>query len=172
MQVEIAKPDIIQFVIRLDRNDEMYYNCMWARFTLDSKNWSLIAQTDCGDYSYSWCTEENRTFLKFLSEINSDYLMRKVSDMTEFDITATKGNVISYLLDEDKYLEDDIRKISDNCDEREFLDELENIDGMEEYCDLWECIEHDYPISAQVFSRVFTECLQPEIKKYLNTINI
>ena len=171
MQVEINKPDTIQFMIHLDQEDELYTSCMWARFTLDSKNWALMAQTDCGDYSYSWHQEENRTFMKFLTEINGDYLMRKVSSMSEFDIVASKENIILYLTDDDKYLEKEINKIPDFCDEREFMEELGEINGMEEYCDLYECIERDYPHSAKTFSRIFAECLQPELVKYLKSID-
>ena len=45
--------------------------------------------------------------------------------------------------------------------------ELEDIEGMENFSDLWECLEYDYPASAKTFVAIFKEIVQPEIRKYI-----
>lgn len=169
MQVEIRKPDTIQFYIRMDKEDELRKQCMWARVTFDNKNWSMMAQSDAGDYSYSWCVESGgRTFLELMQQIDSYYLLSKISDRTVFDLEETKKTVIDWISD-DEQSERMIKEIYsiNTCSKREFMNYLDDIDGMEEYSDLWECIQTDYPSGAKVFARVFTEVIQQEIRKYL-----
>lgn len=169
MQVEIRKPDTIQFYIRMDKEDELCKQCMWARVTFDNKNWSMMAQSDARDYSYSWCVESGgRTFLELMQQIDSYYLLSKISDRTVFDLEETKKTVIDWISNEEQS-ERMIKEVYsiDTCSEKEFMNSLDNIDGMEEYSDLWECIQTDYPSGAKVFARVFTEVIQQEIRKYL-----
>lgn len=171
MQVEIRVPDTIQFCVRMDIDDELHHQCMWARVTFDNKNWSMMAQSDAGDYSYSWCVESGgRSFLELMQQIDSDYLLCKISDRTVFDLEETKKAVIEWVYEEEQAerMIEEINAIS-ACNEREFISDLEDIDGMEEYSDLWECIHTDYPNGAKVFARIFTEVIQPEISKYLKS---
>lgn len=169
MKIDVKVPDTVQFCIRMEKEDELHHWCMWARVTFDNKNWSMMAQSDAGDYSYSWCVETGgRKFLELMQQIDGDYLLGKISDMTKFDLDDTKQTVIGWVSD-DENSELMIREINnvDACNPHEFMQELSEIDGINEYPDLWECICMDYPTGAKVFSRLFTECIQPEIKKYL-----
>lgn len=168
MKVEINKPDTIQFCICLDKEDELHTSCMWARITFDNKNWSMMAQSDCGDYSYSWLPEKDRTFLKLMQQIDGEYLLGKISNRTHFDEEESKKNLIRWVDQEEDIdrLEKEINEISASSAE-EFIREVEDIEGLEDWPDLWECVEHDYPQSAKTFCRIFTDCVQPEIRKYL-----
>ena len=175
MRVEIEKPNTIMFKIYPDENDEWYTRCLWARVTFDLANWSLSVQSDCGDYSYSWCVEAgDRTFLQLMAIIDKDYLLSKVSSRSRFDLESTKENVSEWIRDdEDLYTEErnrilaEVEKIEEYSDGQQFLRELEDIEGMENFYDLWECIVYDYPTSAKTFAEIFKEVIQPEIKKYL-----
>uniref|UniRef100_UPI0006D174F5 hypothetical protein n=1 Tax=Clostridium sp. NkU-1 TaxID=1095009 RepID=UPI0006D174F5 len=75
---------------------------------------------------------------------------------------------VSSELDSER-LAKEIKGINASSEER-FIREVEEIDGMEDFQDLWECLEHDYPQSAKTFCRIFTECIQPEIRKYLKFV--
>lgn len=170
MKVEIKVPDTVQFCVRMEKEDELYPQCMWARITFDNKNWSMMAQSDVGDYSYEWYLETGgRRFLDLMQQIDKDYLLCKISDMTQFDLYWTKRILIDCVSDEDQseHLIKEINFIT-ACNPYEFMEEISNIDGMEEYTNLWECIQYDYPQRAKVFAKVFTECIQPEIRKYLS----
>ena len=171
MKVEIDKPDTIQFRIHLEKEDALYTNCMWARITFDNKNWSMMAQSDCGDYSYSWVPEKDRTFLQLMQQINDEYLLGKISYRTRFDEKSSKNNLISWVSSETDAarLITEIKEISAGSGD-EFLHDVEEISGMEDFTDLWECIENDYPQSAKTFCKIFARYVQPEIRKYLKKI--
>ena len=172
MKVEINKPDTIQFNVTLEKEDELHISCMWARITFDNKNWSMMAQSDCGDYSYSWRPEKERKFLELMQQIDGEYLLGKVSSRSRFDEEKSKNRIIEYVIqDEDvERLEKEIKEINSGSSE-EFMREIEEIEGLENWPDLWEFLVHDYPRSAKTFCRIFTECIQPEIRKYLNQEN-
>ena len=107
-----------------------------------------------------------------MQQIDSDYFLCKISDMTRFDLDNTKKTVISWVSSEveSERIIKEINSINVS-NSHDFMNELEGIEGMEEYTDLWECIQSDYPSGAKVFARVFTECIQPEIRKYLKHQN-
>lgn len=178
MRIEIEKPNTVMFKVYPDRTDDWYTKCLWARFTFDLANWSLTAQSDCGDYSYSWCVEKSgRTFLQLMAIIEKDYLLGKISSRSRFDVESTKENVSEWVReDEDLSLEErdriltEIKEIEEYSDGQQFMRELEDIEGMENFSDLWECLEYDYPASAKTFVAIFKEIVQPEIKKYLKEV--
>lgn len=173
MKIDVKVPDTVQFCIRMEKEDELYKQCMWARVTFDNKNWSMMAQSDAGDYSYSWNVESGgRKFLELMQQIDSDYLLCKISDMTRFDLDSTKKTVISFVSSEieSERIIKEINRINVS-NPHDFMRELEDIEEMREYPDLWECIQSDYPSGAKVFARVFKECIQPEIRKYLKYQN-
>ena len=157
MKVEVNKPDTIQFYVYLEKEDELHTSCIWARITFDNENWSMMAQSDCGDYSYSWVPEKDRTFLQLMQQIDEE---------------ASKENLISWIsseIDAERLIAE-IKEIRAGSGD-EFLHEVEEISGMDDFTDLWECLESDYPQSAKTFCRIFTECVQPEIRKYLKQEN-
>ncbi len=176
MQVEIKKPNTIVFNITLDRTDKWYKNCLWARLTFDLENWSMTAQSDCGDYSYSWYPETSgRTFLQLMAKIDKGYLLRKISSQSIFDMEATKKKVCRWVRDDEDLSSEEKNRIISEINEikvcldcQEFLAELEWIDGMDNFSDLYECVVEDYPTSAKNFAEIFEGIVQPEIRKYLN----
>lgn len=178
MQVEIDKPNTVMFKIYPDKTDEWYTKCLWSRFTFDLTNWSLTAQSDCGDYSYSWRVEKcSRSFLQLMAVIKKDYLLSKISSRSRFDVESTKAHVSMWVReDEDLSPEErdrilsEINEIEEYADGQEFLRELEDIEGMENFSDLWVCLEYDYPASAKTFVTIFKEIVQPEIRKYLKEV--
>ena len=102
-----------------------------------------------------------------MSQINSDYLLRKISDRNQFDFETTKQTIIDYYGDE---ITDKQWKWLDEVEyynEQDFINQLENCTYFDEFCDIWECVQHDYPTMAKVFARVFTEIVQPKIKEYI-----
>lgn len=169
MNIEIVKPDTIQFVIRMDKNDELYHDCMWARITFDNKNWSMQAQSDCGDYSYSWCVENGeRSFLQLMSQIDGEYLLGKVSNMSRFDLKGTKERVIEYI-GKEEITENQMNWLDEIqvSSEDEFIREIEDCTWFDDYCGLWELVEYDYPYQAKTFSKIFVDIIQPKIREYL-----
>lgn len=174
MEVKIEKPNILQILVRPDKTEELYSKCMWLRITFDLDNWSMNCQSDCGNYSYGWAVEKERTFLKLMTQIDKQYLLGKVSNRTQFDVKASKENIVNWVyMDEDLTPEERdakieaINDIENYSDEQEFFRELEEIDGISEYADLWEVLESDYPTSAKTFVEIFETIIQPKIKEYL-----
>ena len=173
MEVKIEKPNILQILVRPDKTEELYSKCMWLRITFDLDNWSMNCQSDCGNYSYGWCVEKHRVFLELMAVIDKDYLLRKVSDRTIFDLDASKRKVKDWIfMDEDLTSKEkdkcyeEVDKI-EYCNEDNFLLELKKIKNVSNYYDLWECIEKDYPTAAKTFVQIFDEIIQPKIKEYL-----
>lgn len=175
MRVEIEKPNTIVFKVYPDKTDEMYTKCLWARFLFDLANWSLMAQSDCGDYSYSWKVEKGgRTFLEFMTVIDEEYLLNKISSRSCFNADSTKQNVIAWVCEDESLSKEEKNRIVSEITEIEvcldgqlFLQELEDIEGMDNFCDLWECLDYEYPLCAKTFVWIFKEIVQPQIAKYI-----
>ena len=86
MKVTIEKPEIITLLFKQEKSDEDYGSCLWARFYIDIKNYTLSIESDCGNYVYGWVpTPNSESFLHLLSRLNEDYLLSKISDATVID---------------------------------------------------------------------------------------
>jgi len=133
VKVEVYKPDTVQFYVSLEKEDELHTSCMWARITFDNKSWSMMAQSDCGDYSYSWVPEKDRTFLKLMQQIDGEYLLGKISDRSRFDEEGSKKNLLHWLDQEEDIdrLEKKIKEVNANSSE-EFMREVKGIEGLED----------------------------------------
>lgn len=168
MKVSVVKPEVLEIDIRCTPDDELYHSCMWARIVFDTKNWSMMAQSDCGDYSYGWCVESgSRSFLELMQSLDAEYLLGKVSNRTWFDEKASKESILSYLDGED-ISEDVIKEIKNirACSEMDFINQIDDIDELKEY-ELWECPVNDYPPQARTFAKLFVEVVEPKIREYL-----
>ena len=80
--------------------------------------------------AYSCLLYTSRKFLELMQQIDSDYLLCKISDMTRFDLDNTKKTVISWVSSE---VESDriIKEINsiNVSNSHDFMNELEGIEG-------------------------------------------
>lgn len=157
--------------------NEHKYRCAWAKIIVDEKNFILSCISDAGNFSHRWPNEEHRTFKKFLTQIDSGYLMRKIEPRaTEFDVDATCESLIRALLE---YRRDD------NITKEQARKEYDIIKWHEDYCsseDLLfqalveetETFSDDYSWTSDLFVRkhtpgaiTFTEIIFPLFQEAL-----
>ena len=80
--------------------EELKWRCMWAKITIDENAWMFSCVSDAGNFSYRWRSENQRTFKKFLTQIDTGYLMKKIEPRTqEFDFEATVKNIKQHLFE-------------------------------------------------------------------------
>lgn len=161
MKVNVVRPNIEKYEIRMDREDELYHACMWANILIDHDAYTISAVTDCGNYAYNWCITKEETFrhlcLRMLRD--DDYLLRKFSSETVFDLRASKQLFADLHEDEPKR----IRRVNAvlASSEREWVDELESI-GIHEP---WEYIVKDFPRGAKTFVSLLKDIVLPLMKQ-------
>lgn len=177
MKLLVVSPRVEQYNLYLDKDDELYLNCMYAKFTFDCDNFILSAVTDCGDYIYKWPVTDSEKFMHLMARINQYYLVGKVSEMTELDVEATRKNILDAI-------EYDDADIDHKESAKKFIHDLsfssvyELNEELEDYNDSYcgnyfsdyiveEYISFDYPFSAQIFGKIFEKYIQPEIRKRL-----
>ena len=62
-KVVVEKPQIISLLYKQEDTDKDYGSCLWARFYLDLKNYTMSIESDCGNYTYGWTpTPESESF--------------------------------------------------------------------------------------------------------------
>ena len=180
-KTEILKSNIITIGFRQEREDPDYGSCTWANFHLDLETYDLMIMSDCGNYSYGWPpTPKSESFLHLMSRVNDDYLLGKLSTVSEIDTTKTFRRVLKYmkeLADESNtYLDEedieDLKLCCYGCSQREIADDvyswLDTHYGMRQLlCDeyLYNCIYMDHPENAYKIVSVFKEHIQPKIKE-------
>ena len=184
MKVEFSKPNIVVVDYKQDKNDEDYGSCLWARFYIDTDNYTLMIESDCGNYTYGWTpTPDSEPFLKLVSRVNEDYLLGKISSCNVVNGEKTFANVKEYLeeiLDSEEP-DFDYADIENVCyytgtDEvyNAILDSVRytnaHNESFDDYC-IWECIETDYPASAKKICNVFCRHIQPFIRESINRNN-
>lgn len=102
---------------------DLKWRCLWAKIIVDSDSWSFSCLSDAGNFTYRWPYEENRTFKKFLTQIDMGYLMRKIEPRaSEFDYEATIKNVKQHLFESRR------SKDIDKKEAREVYTIIENLD--------------------------------------------
>lgn len=172
MKNKIITPNITQIKLQFESTDEMYCRCMWARINLDNDNYSLLAETDCGSYNYSWNVTEDESFLELMCRINKDYLLGKVANENVFDCDETTKALLDYYINDGVYLDDalleQIKQIYTSSLEG-YVEEIKYIDDDNIFndSDIYECACNKYPVGAITFSEIFEEYVQPLIKGYL-----
>lgn len=175
MKLEIKPTNSTEYYIRFECGDEMYHRCMWARVVLDHDNYTLFAETDCGNYTYGWKpTPNSESFLELMSRVDAGYLLSKIADISTFLLKESKQHTIenvreSYDHLSEKELDNICEQIQDIDDVgyEEFFRKVEDILDCGDYSDTFEIIqiEKDYPTRAKTFARIFCEVVQPAIKK-------
>ena len=161
MKVSIIRPNIDKFEIRMERDDELYHACLWANILIDYDAYTISAVTDCGNYAYNWCITKEETFrhlcLRMLRD--EDYLLRKFSSETVFDLKASKKLFEELHGDNPKRVEE-VNAVHADSD-REWVEELQEI-GIREP---WEYIVKDFPRGAKTFVSILKNVVLPEMKK-------
>ena len=172
--IKVSK-GIEKYRIRLDTDDELYYSCIWADIYLDSDNWTLMAVSDCGDYSHCWGYEKGRTFKQFLSKLNRTYLLSKIAKEDQFDFYETMKNLLCQLFEARKSGSVDkqtaraiynyITEI-DNCDDVTLFNEISSHwETSDFYDNAWESFIYRYANCAITFADIFIKMFQPILRK-------
>lgn len=183
-KVEVKTPTMIIIDFRQNRSDEDYGSCLWARFVLDTENYEMHISSDCGEYCYrAWDPiSQTESFLKLVSRMDSDYLLSKISDVSDINIEKTYSAITELLRQESEHIDADINALDMDslytaCTYDSETDivlairsELKHSPLFNESIDdfsLYECIAKDYPLSAKKIVRIFRAYIQPKIKEML-----
>lgn len=181
MTVTVEKPKIITLLYRQERSDADYGSCLWARFYLDTQNYTMSIESDCGNYSHGWYpTPESESFLKLLCRMDRDYLLTKLAERTVVNGDETwkaLKEVVEEALDIDgEELEDYVwnelegacyhqRNADDVCS---FVVEALKYTPMEDVLtalSIYECVEMDYTCNAKKIVSVFLSAIVPVLKE-------
>lgn len=180
MTVTVEKPRIITLVYKQEQTDDDYGSCLWARFNLDLKNYTMSIESDCGNYSHGWVPTPGReSFLQLCARFNWEYMLGKISALTVIDGEATFQKVKELMeqLDDDVFAsinEEAMEEIESACyghreDTEAYIAicDILGEHGFNEY-DSYEvacCIEKDYPAGAKKLAEIYRDRIQPVIRK-------
>lgn len=182
MKVTIEKPEIITLLFKQEKDDKDYGSCLWAWFYIDTKNYTLSIESDCGNYVYGWVpTPNSESFLHLLARLNEDYLLSKISDPTVIDRKATAAEILEMVKEiaDAKCIELDEweqEQISDACyrqnNERDLVDAvLDAVISTEvrkalelDIYNLYASVTKTYPANAKRISKIFHKHIRPVIR--------
>lgn len=179
MKINEVQPTIRQFEYMQEKVDVDYGSCLWAIFNIDTKNYTLSIESDCGNYSYGWVpTPNSESFVHLMSRVDEEYLLKKLADRTEFDYEASKSqtidNITSMYEDEPETLNNILEEVeyeeavSDmKYSAHDFYHEMDKILTDYGCMDRFETIicEMDYTANAKKIANVFCTVLQPFLKE-------
>lgn len=81
--------------------ENLKHKCLWAKIMIDENAWMFSCISDCGNFSYRWPSESHITFKKFLTQIDTGYLLRKIEPFpTKFNQEATFKNLVRALIEQ------------------------------------------------------------------------
>jgi hypothetical protein len=176
MTVTVEKPEIITLLYRQEKTDSDYGSCLWARFYLDLKNYTMSIESDCGNYSHGWYpTPDTETFLHLLCRMDSDYLLCKLAERTVVNGDKTWKALKSLIQCEGEDLEDGVwLDIESACYHQRTADDVyRDVDAALKYtpleneieiCSIYECVEMDYHRNAKKIVSVFLSDIVPVLK--------
>lgn len=175
MTVNEIKPNTLYLEYRQEKSDKDYGSCLWARFMFNLDRYELTIISDCGNYGYKWCeTPNSESFLQLMARTDDGYMLDKLYGRADiFNYDDTKAKIYEYFGDE----EEDKEKLDEIFDEMEiyggepdtsseFMRVFED-NNNNDFCDVWEMLEYDYPSDALKIVSVFKECIQPYIREML-----
>ena len=186
MKITIEKPEVLVLKYQQEKTDEDYGSCLWARFYLDLKNYTMSIESDCGNYVHGWVpTPDHESFLKLLARMDGDYLLYKISNQTVIDGDETWKEVEEMVKDIAEGELEDVEdfaweEIKDACyhhnDERELVEAVLDASipsavykALErETYELYGCVVKDYPANAKKIVSVFISCIKPKIKEIID----
>ena len=175
MLIEEVTPNIRQFYLTQEKSDKDYGSCLWAKITFDLTEYTMLAESDCGNYTYGWVpTPQIESFLHLMCRVDEDYLLGKISNESEFYLEESKKGTLNnienncYFESEDNF-KDISKEINDieDCGEELFFTKCDDICGRYDIADSFELIEcvKRYPASAVKFVNIFCNILQPYLRK-------
>lgn len=173
MKTTEISPNIKQYVFRQEKGDKDYGSCLWAIFSFDLSNFSLLIISDCGDFSYMWPKSDRETFLHLMSRVRKNYLLEKFSGAPSFDLEASIKATIKNIKENEP--EENRERVINQVNElknREIMSE----DEFEQECDDifiyfgWndKCeakIIRTYPLRTEKIVDIFINHVQPLIKE-------
>lgn len=177
MKIKIITPSIIQLQFRQEKTDNDYGSCLWGNVIIDSNNYTLFIESDCGSYAYGWTpTPNTESFIRLLCRISSDYLLGKISDMTYFDFDKSKEQTYKNIREYFEYdganeAQEIIETLDYNLDsyydEGSFYRVCEEAFYGYNVCDSFEIIhiEKDYPAGAKKIADIFKNTIQPYLRE-------
>lgn len=181
MKVTVEKPEIITLLYQQERSDADYGSCLWARFYLDTKNYTMSIESDCGNYSYGWCpTPDHEAFLHLLCRMDYGYLRDKLAERTVVNGDATWESLKELVegaaecegveldasvWDELKaacYHQRNVREVHDSVFYALKYTPLE--DEIDSYS-VYECVEMDHHANVKKIVSVFLTAIVPVLKE-------
>lgn len=177
MKVTVEKPKIITLLYRQEKSDPDYGSCLWARFYLDTQNYTMSIESDCGNYSHGWCpTPDTESFLHLLCRMDYGYLREKLAERTvvngEETWKALKDMIECVGIDLEDYVWQELEAA---CYHNRNADEvydgvIEALDGtllqneIEAYS-IYQCVEMDYHANVKKIVSVFLSAIVPVLRK-------
>lgn len=181
MTVTVEKPKIITLLYRQEKSDSDYGSCLWARFYLDTQNYTMSIESDCGNYSYGWYpTPDSEPFLHLLCRLDSGYLLHKLAERTTIDGDATwsvledlvKNTAECEEVDLDNHEWQNLRDVCyHSYDVHDFHSGVTNslryttLDDKIGEFEIYECIQMDYDCSVKKIVSVFLTAIVPVLKE-------
>lgn len=186
MKISEVKPAIRQFELRQEKDiDKDYGPCLWATFYVDTENYRLKIDSDCGSYAYSWHpTPETESFEELLGHMDRGYLLDKMAEM-EFDFQGCVDATIK-AVEEYFYYDGDDEEYDDEEDKDAIINGIKQMSAVDNPFDFrYECSEiiknhfldddfdcedfivsdeMKYPAQAERVIRLFVEYIQPILK--------
>lgn len=143
-----------------------YMCCTWGVIYLDFDKGILCAATDTGDYAYRW-PERGRDFMRLMIDVliqDDEYLLKKISVRTEFDLEESKLLVKDYFGDDDDpETEEFLNKVTEieaySADD--FTSALDDLGCT----DSWEYVFMTYPPQATFFVELMQRHILPLLKE-------
>lgn len=178
--LSVIKPDILVLEFQQDKSDKDYGSCLWARFYIDKKRYTLTIDSDCSHFAHTWIPTEQESFIHLLSRMQKDYLLSKISDETFVNTTRTHHLVRQYIeeISSPDDLTDiewsDIKAACSSTTIDAVTDALRNaipdniFDNIDEF-ELFNCIVTEYPPSAQKIANIFVNYVIPYLKSIENS---
>ena len=177
MTVTVEKPQIITLLYRQERSDTDYGSCLWARFYLDTQNYTMSIESDCGNYSYSWYpTPDSESFLRLLCRMDRGYLLCKLAERTIVDGDATWNSLKGLIECECEELEDSVwQDLEAACYHQRNADDVyasvsealkyTPLENVIEVYSIYECVEMDYHAHAKKIVSVFLSAIVPVLRE-------
>ena len=177
MKVTVEKPKIITLLYRQEKSDPDYGSCLWARFYLDTKNYTMSIESDCGNYSYGWVpTPDSESFLHLLCRMNSDYLLGKLAERTVVNGDETWEALKAMIECEGEDLDDYVwQELEAACYHKRNADEVyasvvealkyTPVEDEIEAESIWSCVDMDYHANAKKIVSVFLDAIVPVLRE-------